>query len=77
MTMSGVSDMEELVDFRLLYLIATAVDFCTHPKERSRSHPRSEAVRVLATLRQFVRKGTPSRSLKTAAGSTLRRHLEQ
>ena len=69
------------MDFRLLDLIATVIDFCTPPKEQGRGHPRSATVRVLATLRQFLREGTPWRSLKATAGkvsgSTLRRHLEQ
>ncbi len=73
------------MDFRLLNLIATVIDFCTPPRKQGRGHPRSETVRVLATLRQFVREGTPWRSLRatadtasgdTASGSTLRRHLE-
>ncbi len=68
------------MDFRLLDLIATVIDFCAPPKERSRGHPRSATVRVLATLRQFLRQGTPWRSLKATAGkvsgSTLRRYLE-
>ena len=61
--------------------IATLVDFCTPPHDRGRGHPRAETIRVLATLRQFVREGTPWRSLRAtadkASGSTLRRHLEQ
>ena len=69
------------MDFRLLHLIATVIDFCTPAKERGRGHPRSATVRVLVTLRQFLREGTPWRSLKAtagkASGSTLRRHLEQ
>jgi transposase len=68
-----------VLDFRLLNLIATVIDFCTPPTEQG--HPRSTTVRVLATLRQFLREGTPWRSLKATAdkvsGSTLRRHLEQ
>jgi hypothetical protein len=64
-----------------LDLIATVIDFCTPPKERGRGHPRSATVRVLATLRQYLREGTPWRSLTATAGkvsgSTLRRHLEQ
>src|SRR3954463_14083986 len=85
--MSGVSDglgcqtWEKVLDFRLLNLIATVIDFCTPPTEQGRGHPRSATVRVLATLRQFLREGTPWRSLKATAdkvsGSTLRRHLEQ
>ena len=69
------------MDFRLLDLIATVIDFCAPPHDRGRGHPRAETIRVLATLRQFVREGTPWRSLRatadTASGSTLRRHLEQ
>ena len=67
------------MDFRDLDLIATVIDFCTPPQERGRGHPRSATVRV--TLRQFLREGTPWRSLTATAGkvsgSTLRRHLEQ
>ena len=66
---------------RLLDLIATVIDFCAPLSERGRGHPRSATVRVLATLRQFLREGTPWRSLKATtdkvSGSTLRRHLEQ
>jgi transposase len=62
-----------------LDLIATVIDFCTPAKERG--HPRSATVRVVATLRQFLREGTPWRSLTATtgkvSGSTLRRHLEQ
>jgi transposase len=69
------------LDFRHLDLIATVIDFCTPPQERGRGHPRSATVRVVATLRQFLREGTPWRSLTATAGkvsgSTLRRHLEQ
>ena len=88
MTMSGVSDMGESSGFcfaalrvRDLDLIATVIDFCTPPQERGRGHRRSATVRVVATLRQFLREGTPWRSLTATAdkvsGSTLRRHLEQ
>ena len=69
------------MDFRDLALIATIIDFCTPPQERGRGHPRSATVRVVATLRQFLREGTPWRSLTATAGkvsgSTLRRYLEQ
>ena len=60
---------------------STVIDFCAPPREQGRGHPRSATVRVLATLQQFVREGTPWRSLRAtadkASGSTLRRHLEQ
>src|SRR3954462_2169435 len=72
---------EKVLDFRLLDLIATVIDFCTPPKERGPGHPRSATVRVLATLRQFLREGTPWRSLTAtvgkASGSIVRRHLGQ
>src|SRR5689334_24903374 len=65
----------------MLDLIATIIGFCTPPPERGRGHPPTETVRVLATLRQFLREGTPWRSLRAtearASGSTLRRYLEQ
>lgn len=71
---------EKVLDFRLLNLIATVIEFCMPPPDRRRGHPRSTTVRVLATLRQFLREGTPWRSLRATAnkvsGSTLRRHLE-
>jgi transposase len=70
-----------LWDVKLLNRIATVVDCCAPARDRGRGHPRSETVRVLATLRQFLREGTPWRSLRAtasqASGSTLRRHLEQ
>ena len=72
---------EKVLNFRLLNLIATVIDFCTPSKERGPGHPRSATVRVLATLRQFLREGTPWRSLTATvgkvSGSTLRRHLER
>jgi len=77
----GCQTWEKVLDVRLLDLIATVIDVCTPPTEQGRGHPRSATVRVLATLRQFLREGTPWRSLKATAdklsGSTLRRHLEQ
>jgi hypothetical protein len=51
-----------------LDLIATVIDFCTPAKERGRGHPRSATVRVVATLRQFLREGTPWRSLTATTG---------
>src|SRR3954447_17323698 len=82
MTMFGVCQTgEKALDFRILDLIARIIDFCTPPHERGRGHPPTETVRVLATLRQFLREGTPWRSLRAtaaqASGSTLRRYLEQ
>lgn len=73
-------NMEKAMDFRILAVIATVIDACKGVPEPRRGHPTTQTVRVLATLRQFLREGTPWRSLKAthdqASGSTLRRHLE-
>ncbi len=67
------------MDFRLLHLIATVIDACDEPPIRGPGHPPSEIIRVVATLRRFLREGTPWRSLTAApdqaSGSTLRRSL--
>jgi transposase len=68
------------LDFRLLDLIATVVACCERPRASGPGHPPAETVRVLATLRRFLREGTPWRGLRAteaqASGSTLRRWLE-
>jgi transposase len=70
------------MDHRTLDLIATVMDACrgAGTSGRKRGHPPAATVRVLATLRQFLREGTPWRSLKArsgkASGSTLRRRLQ-
>lgn len=68
------------MEFRILALIATVIDFCTGPQDRRRGHPRTQTIWVLATLRQFLREGTPWRSLLAtgakASGLTLRRRLQ-
>jgi hypothetical protein len=68
------------MDPRTLDLIATVMDACGGGPEPGRGHPPAETVRVLATLRQFLREGTPWRSLRAtadkASGSTLRRRLQ-
>ena len=67
------------MDVRILRLIATVIDYCGPPREGGRGHPPAETVRVMATLRRFLREGTPWRSLTATAaqvsGSTLRRWL--
>ena len=67
------------MDVRILRLLATVIDYCDPPREGSRGHPPAETIRVLATLRRFLREGTPWRSLTAtaaqASGSTLRRWL--
>ena len=55
------------MDFRLLHLMATVIDACERPRDRGRGHPPTATVRVLATLRRFLREGTPWRSLTAAA----------
>ena len=70
---------ENMVDFRLLDLIADLIVVCEPPLKRGRGHPRSAIVHVIATLRRFLREGLPWRSLRAAveqvSGSTLRRFL--
>src|SRR4051794_23902714 len=70
---------EIALDIRILRLIATVIDCCGPPREGGRGHPPAETVRVLATVRRFLREGTPWRSLTATAaqvsGSTLRRWL--
>jgi transposase len=72
---------KKALDYRILDLVATIIGVCTPAHDRGRGHPPTETIRVLATLRQFLREGTPWRSLRAtankASGSTLRRHLEQ
>src|SRR3954451_1588632 len=81
MTMFGVCQTgEKALNFKILDLIAPIIGFCTPAHARGRGHPPTETVRVLATLRQFLREGTPWRRLRAtatqASGSTLRRYLE-
>ena len=68
------------MDFRVLDLVATVVECCEERCPPRPGHPPAETVRVLATLRRFLREGTPWRSLMASAGeasgSTLRRRLE-
>jgi transposase len=67
------------LDFRLLHLIATVIDACGPRRGRGPGHPPAETIRVVATLRRFLREGTPWRGLVAtedrASGSTLRRCL--
>jgi transposase len=55
------------------------MECCEGQRARRPGHPPAATVRVLATLRRFLREGTPWRSLmasaKEASGSTLRRCL--
>jgi transposase len=65
------------LDSRILGLIATVMECCEGQRPRGPGHPPAATVRVLATLRRFLREGTPWRSLTAstteASGATLRR----
>ena len=67
------------MDHRILDLIATVIERCQGPSEPGPGHPFADTVRVLATLRRFLREGTPWRGLRATSaqvsGSTLRRRL--
>lgn len=67
------------MDPGILRLIATVMDCCGRPRGGGPGRPPAETVRVLATLRRFLREGTPWRGLRAtegqASGSTLRRCL--
>jgi len=60
-------------------MIATLIECCERPRPVAPGHPPAQTIRVLATLRQFLREGTPWRSLRAnvhkVSGSTLRRWL--
>src|SRR5215218_8015589 len=77
--MSGAQTRTAALDFRLPHLVATLIDACGQQPDRRLGHPPAETVRVVATLRRFLREGTPWRGLTAtedqASGSTLRRCL--
>jgi hypothetical protein len=52
------------LDVRILDLIAMVIGHCEGSREPGPGHPPAATVRVLATLRRFVREGTPWRSLR-------------
>jgi transposase len=78
---SGCSATERgaALEPRILDLIATVIERCEGANEPGPGHPPAETVRVLASLRRFLREGTPWRGLRAtsgqASGSTLRRRL--
>ena len=67
------------MEFKLLSLVAAAIDFCAEAGERRGGRPPTRTVRVVATLRRILREGTPWRGLTAdaglASGATLRRRL--
>lgn len=60
-------------------MIATVIECCEEPRPVAPGHPPAQTVRVLTTLRKFLREGTPWRSLRAdehkVSGATLRRWL--
>src|SRR5215208_1234180 len=70
---------KKVLERKVLRLIATVIDCCGQVRTCGPGHPPIATVRVLATLRRFLREGTPWRSLTAAkdqaSGSTLRRCL--
>ena len=68
------------VDWRILNLVATVIECCERRSAPGPGPPPAATVRVLATMRRFLREGTPWRGLTAskaeASGSTLRRRLE-
>jgi transposase len=68
-----------VLDSRIIDLIATVIEVCGPPREHGPGHPPAETVRVVGSLRRFLREGTPWRSLiatqAQVSGSTLRRWL--
>ena len=69
------------MDIGILGLLATVIERREGPGGRGPGHPPAETARVLATLRRFLREGTPWRGLRAtpahASGSTLRRRLTE
>jgi transposase len=67
------------VEPKILAMIATVVETCAGAAQSRRGRPPAETMRVLASLRRFLREGTPRQGLKAtpaeASGSTLRRRL--
>ena len=65
------------MDFRPFHLIAPVIDACEQQPSRGPGHPPVKTIRVVATLRRFLREGTPWRSLTAtpdqASGSPLHR----
>ena len=70
---------KNMLDFRFLDLIAELIVACEPPPKGGPGHPRSDLVRVVATLRRFLREGLPWRRLRATieqvSGSALGRFL--
>jgi len=68
-----------MLDFRLLDLIAELIMTCEPQPNNGPGHSRSEMVRVVGTLRRFLREGLLWCSLRATveqvSGSTLRQFL--
>jgi hypothetical protein len=48
-----------MFDLKLLHLVATVLGACDHRPSRGPGRPPTETIRVVATLRRFLREGTP------------------
>jgi len=57
MPLSGVCGDGTALDARILDLIATAIECCEPSPKPAPGHPPTQTVRVLATLRRFLREG--------------------
>ena len=66
MPISGVCGDGTALDARILDLIATVIECCEPLPEPAPGHSPTQTVRVLATLRRFLREGTPWRSLRAS-----------
>jgi hypothetical protein len=65
------------VDRRILDLVATVIECCEGRDVSGPRHPPASTVRVLATLRRFLRAGTSWRSLTASAGQASGSPLRQ
>ena len=61
--------METALDARILDLIATVIECCEGRREPGPGHPPAATVRVLATLRPFLREGPPWSCVKARPGA--------
>src|SRR3954447_24286566 len=77
--MFGIPDKDSSIGFQASQSYRNGDRGLRGPSRQRRGHPPAATIRVLATLRRFLREGTPWRSLVAAedraSGSTLRRCL--
>jgi hypothetical protein len=63
-----------MLDTGLLAIIATLIECLEELRPVAPGHPSAQTIRVLATLRQFLREGTPWRSLRADTAQGQRRN---